>query len=159
MAWCRTDDKLFTWTDADPFFTRPQWVSNTGRSNVFNGYPSHVVIVTHYAPTNECQNPQSVKRSYLKLKSEYYVAVLFTQITQPCKDVLVRHLNTIKTATADDTVNHSRGFTNFSKLRSDQNGRHFANDIFKYISCKDDIYIQIQISLKFVLLVPIDHWH
>ena len=35
-------------------------------------------------------------------------------------------------------------------LRSRQNGRHFADDIFKRVFLNDNIWIQIKISLQFV---------
>ena len=52
-------------------------------------------------------------------------------------------------------------------LRPRQNGRHFADDIFKYIFLNENVWIPIEISLKFVpkgginnipVLVPIMAW-
>ena len=40
-------------------------------------------------------------------------------------------------------------------LRPRQNGRHFADDIFKYIFINENVWIPIEISLKFVLKGPI----
>ena len=37
-----------------------------------------------------------------------------------------------------------------------QNGRHFADDIFKYICVNESVSILIKISLKFVAKGPID---
>ena len=37
-----------------------------------------------------------------------------------------------------------------------QNGRHFADDIFKYICMNESVSILIKISLKFVAKGPID---
>ena len=41
-------------------------------------------------------------------------------------------------------------FYTFSTLRPRQNGRHFPDDIFKCIFLKQNIWISIKISLKFV---------
>ena len=38
----------------------------------------------------------------------------------------------------------------FNILRPRQNGRHFADDIFKCISLNGHVYISIEISLEFV---------
>ena len=38
----------------------------------------------------------------------------------------------------------------FNTLRSRQNGRHFADDIFKYIFLNQNVWIPNKISLKFV---------
>ena len=42
-------------------------------------------------------------------------------------------------------------------LRPRQNGRHFADDIFKYIFLNENIWISIKISLKFVPKGPINN--
>ena len=44
----------------------------------------------------------------------------------------------------------------FNTLRPGQNGRHFADDIFKRIFFKENIWILIKISLKFVPKGPIN---
>ena len=41
--------------------------------------------------------------------------------------------------------------------KPEQNGRHLADDIFKYIFLNEKFRILIRISLKFVLKVPIDN--
>ena len=46
------------------------------------------------------------------------------------------------------TSNHVGGA--FNTLRPRQNGRHFADDIFKCIFLIENIWIPIKISLKFV---------
>ena len=38
----------------------------------------------------------------------------------------------------------------FNTLRPRQNGRHFADDIFKWIFLNENVWIPIEISLKFV---------
>ena len=42
-------------------------------------------------------------------------------------------------------------------LRPRQNGRHFAGDIFKYIFLNENVWIPIEISLKFVPKGPINN--
>ena len=42
-------------------------------------------------------------------------------------------------------------------LRPRQNGRHFADDIFKCIFLNEGVWISIKISLKFVPKGPIDN--
>ena len=42
-------------------------------------------------------------------------------------------------------------------LRPRQNGRHFADDIFKHIFLNENVCISIKISLKFVLKGPISN--
>ena len=47
--------------------------------------------------------------------------------------------------------------TSIITLRPRQNGRHFADDMFKYIFLNENVWIQIKISLKFVPKVPINN--
>ena len=44
----------------------------------------------------------------------------------------------------------------FNTLRPRQNGSHFADDILKCIFLNDEVWIPIEISLKFVPKGPID---
>ena len=46
---------------------------------------------------------------------------------------------------------------NIDTLRPRQNGRHFADDIFKCIFLNENVWIPIKISLKFVPKVPINN--
>ena len=46
---------------------------------------------------------------------------------------------------------------NFNKLRPRQNGRHFPDDIFKWIFLNENVCISINISLKFVPRGPINN--
>ena len=46
----------------------------------------------------------------------------------------------------------------FKTLRPRQNGRHFADDIFKWIFLNENVWIWIKISLKFVPKVPINNF-
>ena len=43
-------------------------------------------------------------------------------------------------------------------LRPRQNGRHFADDIFKCIFLNENVSIVVKISLKFVQLTIFQHW-
>ena len=45
----------------------------------------------------------------------------------------------------------------FNTLRPGQNGRHFADDIFKCIFLNENVWIAIKISLKFVPKGPINN--
>ena len=45
----------------------------------------------------------------------------------------------------------------FNTLRPKQNGRHFADDIFKCIFLNGNVWIQIKISMKFVPKGPINN--
>ena len=57
----------------------------------------------------------------------------------PCHDVIIRCAGS------------------FNTLRPRQNGRHFADDIFKYIFLNENVWIPIRISLKFVPKGPINN--
>ena len=46
---------------------------------------------------------------------------------------------------------------NINTLRPKQNGRHFADNIFKGIFMNENIYIWINISLKFILRDPLNN--
>ena len=54
-------------------------------------------------------------------------------------------------------VNHLPGRLIFNTLRPRQNGRHFPDDIFKYIFMNEKFCVLIQISLKFVPKGGIDN--
>ena len=47
--------------------------------------------------------------------------------------------------------------TDINTLRPRQNGRHFADDIFKCIFLNENVWIPIKISLKFVAQGPINN--
>ena len=46
---------------------------------------------------------------------------------------------------------------NLHTLRSRQNGRHFPDDIFKWILLNENVWISIKISLKFVPMGPMNN--
>ena len=45
----------------------------------------------------------------------------------------------------------------FNTLRPRQDGRHFPDDVFKWIFLNENVWISINISLKFVPRVPINN--
>ena len=45
----------------------------------------------------------------------------------------------------------------FNTLRPKQNGRHFADDVFKYIFLNENMWIPVKISLKYVPKGPINN--
>ena len=47
--------------------------------------------------------------------------------------------------------------SHLNTLRPGHNGRHFSGDIFKWIFLNENVWISINISLKFVLKCPINH--
>ena len=53
-----------------------------------------------------------------------------------------------------DVITHP--WLNLLRLR--QNGRHFSDDILKYIFLNENVWISIKISLKFVPKVPINNY-
>ena len=54
-------------------------------------------------------------------------------------------------------VRYGESFVSFNTLRPIQNGRHFADDIFKWIFLNENVWILINISLKFVPQGPINN--
>ena len=52
---------------------------------------------------------------------------------------------------------HLDEFYNLNTLRPEQNGRYFADDIFKRIFLNENELISLKISLKFVLKGPINN--
>ena len=58
--------------------------------------------------------------------------------------------------TSNLELSHKWPLSMFNTLRLRQNGRHFADDIFKCIFLNENIWISINISLKFVPQGPID---
>ena len=76
-------------------------------------------------------------------KSNYIPFFYMDEITYPCSN---------PDAGLDDLCQQKRlsETSKFNTLRPRQNGRHFADDIFKRISLYENIWIPIKISLKFV---------
>ena len=56
-----------------------------------------------------------------------------------------------------ETVDLFQHFTLLNTLRTRQNGRHFADDIFKCIFFNENVWIPIKTSLKFVPKGPINN--
>ena len=66
-----------------------------------------------------------------------------TDMSKPCKD---QQKNTM----ALYEVRATEEYQNINTLRSRQNGRHFADDIFKGIFLNENVSIAFKISLKLV---------
>ena len=49
------------------------------------------------------------------------------------------------------------GFPGINTLKPRQNGRHFPDDIFKWIFLNENVWVSIKISLKFVARGPINN--
>ena len=54
-------------------------------------------------------------------------------------------------------IQNSRVYSRVKTLRQGQNGRHFADDILKWIFLNENVWIPIKISLKFVPKGPINN--
>ena len=60
--------------------------------------------------------------------------------------------------TTNLSCNHSNNdFISLNTLRPTQNGRHFPDDIFKWIFLNENVWISIKLKLKFVPNVPINN--
>ena len=79
---------------------------------------------------------------------------------------LPSHSNSLHKETRADEFTST--YSSFNTLRPRQNGRHFADDIFKWIFFSENVWISLKISLKFVpkvlinnipALVQIMAWH
>ena len=58
---------------------------------------------------------------------------------------------------SDADIHSNRGHQCFKSSPSGENGRHFADDIFRCIVVNEKCCILSEISLKFVSEVPIDN--
>ena len=66
-----------------------------------------------------------------------------------CKIVISSHFNSLRGTKS--------GVLSFNTLRPGQNGRHFPDDICKFIFLNENIWISIEISMKFVPSDPINN--
>ena len=73
-----------------------------------------------------------------------------TQKMFPFDDVIMGNAESVSMAWHHDAMG-------FNTLRLKQNGRHFADDMFKWIFLKENVWIPIKISLKFVPRGPINN--
>ena len=90
----------------------------------------------------------------------WYIDVLWVlmPICLPCCWHLpYLHDSWIPRSPLDSCYCHHIGSTHFNTLRPGQNGRHFADDIFKCIFFNENVWIPIEISLQFVPKGPIDN--
>ena len=69
-----------------------------------------------------------------------------------------KHISDIQQgrSTAAQGATEATGFSWLNTLRPRQNGRHFADFIFKRIILNENVWISIKISLKFVTKGPIN---
>ena len=58
---------------------------------------------------------------------------------------------------SEATLKNMRSSESINTLRPRQNDRHFPDDIFKWIFVNENVWILIQISLKFVPICPINN--
>ena len=58
---------------------------------------------------------------------------------------------------SDTCINYISSSSEVNTLRPRQNGRHFPDDIFKWIFLNENVWILIKISLKFVPRGPINN--
>ena len=102
----------------------------------------------------------AMKRScYFPAKIEQTNKTCFTtKLADGCRSVK-RIQNLISTAklTADWAPDHGHTIHKFATSRTEQNGRYFPDDIFKWIFLNGNISISIKISLKFVPRGPMNN--
>ena len=95
---------------------------------------------------------------YLK-PNEY--AFTFCMIPQPTRTMSVTHGTGIRPPEIRGLVYYPGPIYTihiiFNTLRPRQNGRHFPDDIFKWIFLNENVWISINISLKFVPMGPINN--
>ena len=104
-------------------------------------------------------------RSSLNWRKKYWVftGILYTILLYvwACKHVLKTYSYVIQwyitSRSPHATTKYESDYVCFNTLRPRQNGRHFADAIFKYIFLNKDIWISIQISLQFVRKGPISN--
>ena len=99
-------------------------------------YVCMCVFVCMYVWMYVCMYIWSPQNKFL-LKSTIPMFILYQRIPA---DSLVLYITRLLKAR----------FWLFNTLRPRQNGRHFADDIFKYIFLNENLWIPIKISLKFV---------
>ena len=76
----------------------------------------------------------------------------------PAQRVMFPFDDVIMKTDADSIVRYGRrDFWKIQHIEAEGNGRHLADDIFKYIFLNENIWILNEISLKFVSNGPIDN--
>ena len=87
--------------------------------------------------------------------------MLLTGAAENCKANAARNHDMVCTTTNHPSQRHLRGqyfyCTTINSLRPRQNGRHFADDIFKCIFVNENAWISLKNSLKFVPKVRINN--
>ena len=81
-----------------------------------------------------------------------------TKLADGCSSVKrIRNLISTAKLTADWAPDHGHTIHKFTTSRTQQNGRYFSDDIFKWIFLNGNISISIKISLKFVPRGPMNN--
>ena len=93
------------------------------------------------------------------LSDEYHVTIIvkstLVQVMAWCRQASSHYLNQCwsRSLSPNDIITRPQCV---NTLRPRQNGRHFADDIFKCIFLNENVWIPIKISLKFVPQGPIN---
>ena len=102
----------------------------------------HLIMPIYWVTITDDKNWLSLQKIYLQKN----ISVLIHRQSSS-NEHFVTNRNMSKQKTPCDTQ--------FNTLRPRQNGRHFADDIFKCISLNENVQISVKISLKFVPMGPI----
>ena len=128
----------------------------------------YVYIYVLKIPLSLYINPWDDQRNNLKLKWKASVYFYFTQLTVKVEFWSTNHsLRLIWSRSASfwtsilipayNIPERSTLIPDVNTLRPRQNGRNFADDIFKCIFLNENVWISIKISLKFVPKGPINN--
>ena len=137
---------------------RPVW-RNHGTEDLHHGNGiSPVCILTC---TRSSVSRQSVsRRAVTSVTTECVLTAMLTPASIRRALVIIWRLRVSlqwRHIERDGALNQQRLDCLLNTLRTTQNGRHFPDDIFKYIFLNENVWISIKISLKFVPKGPIDN--
>ena len=142
--------------------TRTQWVRNHSRylmsgieMNWINAWIEYIPCMSFICFTQWCLTLSYGIRSLCQLWFRQWLVALWHQAITWTNVHLSSLINTI-CWTWHISVTPSRCL-NFNTLRLRQNGRHFVDDILKSIFLNENVWISIEISLKFVPKGPINN--
>ena len=110
--------------------------------------PSAGTMVTKFVS----QFPMTVQTVYYDKQWCQFLSVLWTELIIWMRYISLK-ATVLKTPPVPMFCTLPQGFylgQQFNTLRPRQNGRHFADDIFKCIFLNENVWISIKISLKFV---------
>ena len=104
----------------------------------------------------------NVSVDWISVKQQWYIyssSFWLPPATGPSGSPLIMHLHYIFTTTVHGqfAFSYQTLRTLLNTLRPRQDGRHFADDILKCIFLNENVWIPIEISLKFVPKGPIDN--